>query len=46
MKAALPLVLLIAANGIALAQTTAAPAPKAAQLSPLTVTGIVPDPFE
>ncbi|GBL28989.1 Fe(3+) dicitrate transport protein FecA [Opitutia bacterium] len=46
MKSALPLVLLIAANGIALAQTTAAPAPKAAQLSPLTVTGIVPDLFE
>ena len=46
MKAALPLVLLMAANGIALAQTTAAPAPKAAQLSPLTVTGIVPDLFE
>jgi Fe(3+) dicitrate transport protein len=46
MKATLPLVLLIAANGSALAQTTAAPAPKAAQLSPLTVTGIVPDLFE
>jgi Fe(3+) dicitrate transport protein len=46
MKAALPLVLLIAANGSVLAQTTAAPAPKAAQLSPLTVTGIVPDLFE
>jgi Fe(3+) dicitrate transport protein len=46
MEATLPLVLLIAANGSALAQTTAAPAPKAAQLSPLTVTGIVPDLFE
>ncbi|MFM7241370.1 MAG: TonB-dependent receptor family protein [Opitutia bacterium] len=46
MKTILPLVLLIAANGIALAQTTGAPAPQAAQLSPLTVTGIVPDLFE
>ncbi len=45
MKAAVPLALLLAASQIAAAQTTGGPAPKPAQLSPLTVTGIVPDMF-
>lgn len=45
MKATLPFALLIAASQIAAAQSTSTAAPQAARLSPLTVTGIVPDMF-
>ena len=44
MKATLPIAVLLAASQIAAAQTTGAGAPKAAQLSPLTVTGIASSP--
>jgi Fe(3+) dicitrate transport protein len=45
MKVTLPIAVLLAASQIAAAQTTGTGTPKAAQLSPLTVTGIVPDMF-